>query len=32
MEYGKRFLAMRRDWYIWAREQFQARVEAAKAE
>ncbi|MFB9834657.1 PadR family transcriptional regulator, partial [Actinoallomurus acaciae] len=27
MEYGKRFLAMRRDWFIWAREQFQARVQ-----
>jgi DNA-binding PadR family transcriptional regulator len=27
MEYGKRFLTMRRDWFIWAREQFQARVQ-----
>jgi DNA-binding PadR family transcriptional regulator len=32
MECGKRFLAMRRDWYIWAREQFQARVEARAQE
>lgn len=27
MEYGKRFFAMRRDWFLWAREQFQARVQ-----
>lgn len=28
MEYGKRFFAMRRDWYLWARDQYQARAEA----
>jgi DNA-binding PadR family transcriptional regulator len=27
-EYAKRFFAMRRDWFIWAGEQFQSRIEA----
>lgn len=25
MEYGKRFMAMRRDWFVWAREQYENR-------
>lgn len=25
MEYGKRFMAMRRDWFVWAREQYRDR-------
>lgn len=25
MEYGKRFMAMRRDWFVWAREQYKER-------
>ncbi|MFB9836813.1 hypothetical protein ACFFNX_32020, partial [Actinoallomurus acaciae] len=32
LEYGKRFLAMRHDWFIWAREQFRTRVEGRPQE
>lgn len=30
LEYGKRFFAMRRDWFLWARDQVQARAEAPR--
>ncbi|MEU9021671.1 PadR family transcriptional regulator [Actinomadura sp. NPDC048394] len=31
MEYGKRFMAMRRDWFVWAREQYRERRPATEA-
>ncbi|MFB4297300.1 PadR family transcriptional regulator [Actinomadura sp. NTSP31] len=31
MEYGKRFMAMRRDWFVWARKQYEERRPGAGA-